>query len=68
MEQCIFISDFRLINTRVKRRPFQIHQIQDLLLKLEEDGTVKFISDFRQLNIRIKRKTFPNLSSTEFYY
>ena len=30
-----FISDFRQLNTRIKRKPFPIPKIQDLLLKLE---------------------------------
>ena len=30
-----FISDFRELNKRIKRKPFPIPKIQDLLLKLE---------------------------------
>ena len=30
-----FISDFRELNKRIKRKPFTIPKIQDLLLKLE---------------------------------
>ena len=30
-----FISDFRELNKRIKRKPFPIPRIQDLLLKLE---------------------------------
>ena len=30
-----FISDFRKLNKRIKRKPFPIPKIQDLLLKLE---------------------------------
>jgi hypothetical protein len=30
-----FISDFRQLNKRIKRKPFPIPKIQDLLLKLE---------------------------------
>jgi RNase H-like domain found in reverse transcriptase/Reverse transcriptase (RNA-dependent DNA polymerase)/Integrase zinc binding domain len=30
-----FISDFRQLNTRIKRKPYPIPKIQDLLLKLE---------------------------------
>ena len=31
----IFISDFRKLNKRIKRKPYPIPKIQDLLLKLE---------------------------------
>ena len=31
-----FISDFRELNKRIKRKPFPIPKIQDLLLKLED--------------------------------
>ena len=30
-----FISDFRELNKRIKRKPFPIPKIQDMLLKLE---------------------------------
>ena len=31
-----FISDFRELNKRIKRKPFPIPKIQELLLKLED--------------------------------
>ena len=34
-----FISDFRELNERIKRKPFPIPKIQDMLLKLEASNS-----------------------------